>query len=53
VIRQPNQAEIWDDLPRVFTNEFKAMLRVWGALSVVLHFGHDNKTATVLLPLKK
>src|SRR5438552_3857015 len=30
---------IWDDLPRVFTNEFKEMLRVWGALSEHVELG--------------
>jgi hypothetical protein len=35
--------ETWDDLPRVFTNEFKAMLRVWGALSeLVSSEGHTR-----------
>lgn len=31
--------DTWDDLPRVFTEEFKAMLRVWSALSELVSFG--------------
>ena len=31
--------DVWNDLPEVWTDEFKAMLRLWGKVTEVVEFG--------------